>query len=231
MWTALLVLCVVASFDVNARELHDASALELSGSPVASLRTVENVPARVPKRFRPNSQFRRLHIENQHGFDGKVDKIRVNEQIPKYKSYTTTKSDQLNDSQAEMQLQNTTPRQNAMRVARSVEAYGKSKEHLVVNGQIESGNPPVHESKPQPQRAEGSVIRVYRSIDAKVEPKEHESIKGQETDLEGQDSKVFRPLFTYRKQMARKYRTRNHIGNRGFPVRPKPRRNRLIPVF
>lgn len=97
-----------------------------------------------------------------------------------------------------------------------IEAYGKTKDRLETNGSIERGNPStIHETRRSP-----------RSIE--TETTKQDGVKeGDLEDLEGQDAKVFRPLFVYRQQMARKqHRAKNQIY--GFPKIPCEKR---APIF
>lgn len=76
------ILCLVSSIDVNAarRPLADHPA---------SIESAEDTPIRLPRKFREDSRTRRLHIENQTGFDGKVEKIHINseEDHPRIRPY------------------------------------------------------------------------------------------------------------------------------------------------
>ncbi|CAL7935828.1 unnamed protein product [Xylocopa violacea] len=230
MWTVLVVVCLIASLDANAEgsSLHGESSLRRFDSSVAGLRTAESIPNRLPRKFRENSRTRRLHIENQHGFDGKVDKIHINseEDLPGVRAYGLQKSNLENNGHIEKTIQKGVLEEiedSSRRVTRSIEAYGKSKEQLEMNGQIEVGHPP---SPIRPQYPETSGLRVTRSIETVL--KQDKPTKELE-DLEGQDAKVFRPLFVYRQQVAkRQHRGRNRI--HGFPAGQRPYYN-LRPVF
>lgn len=83
-----------------------------------------------------------------------------------------------------------------------IEAYGKTKERVETNGSIERGHrSEIHQSRRNPRSIEEEMKR--------------DGVKKEVEDLEGQDSKVFRPLFVYRQQVAR----RNHwVKNYAFPV-------------
>ncbi|XP_076763958.1 uncharacterized protein LOC143431256 [Xylocopa sonorina] len=230
MWTVLVVVCLIASLDVNAegRSLHGETSLRQSDSAVAGLRTVENIPYRFPRKFRENTRTRRLHIKNQHGFDGKVDKIHINseEDLPGVRAYGLQKNDLKNNGQIEKMIQKRSMKEvedASRRAARSIEAYGKSKEQLEMNGQIETGHSSSSIRHPYPN---ASGIKVTRSIETNLK---QDKPTNELTDLEGQDAKVFRPLFVYRQQVAkRQHRGRNR--NRGFPAGQRPYYN-LRPVF
>lgn len=72
-----------------------------------------------------------------------------------------------------------------------------------MNGSIERGHrSEIHQSRRNP-----------RSIEVK-EMKE-DGVKKEVEDLEGQDSKVFRPLFVYRQQVARR---KHWVKNYAYPV-------------
>lgn len=82
---------MVSVFEASAaRKLPQEESLEQGlGSTESKLESAGNTPARLPRKFRGNSRTRRLHIENQHGFDGKVEKIHINseEDLPGIRAY------------------------------------------------------------------------------------------------------------------------------------------------
>ncbi|XP_043248365.1 uncharacterized protein LOC122395100 [Colletes gigas] len=206
MWTALMLLCLIASFDVDAGKLSTEDSSELR------LEDAELPAARLLRKFRPNSHTRRLHIENQTGFDGKVERIHINSEedlhgiraygMPKKILASNGRIDRMSQADDVEGMHDFGPR-----ALRAVEAYGMSKEHLETNGEIE--RVPVPSSY---QIRRGTGARVSRSID--LEPKqdiEEESLNGELEDLEAQDAKVFRPLFVYRQQLAKKqHRYKDH---------------------
>lgn len=81
-----------------------------------------------------------------------------------------------------------------------------------MNGYIERSNsqqPPASYQIPSNQRS-----RITRSIEAETK---QDNLKNDPEDLEAQDAKIFRPLFVYRQQVARRqHRRRNHVHS--FPV-------------
>lgn len=81
-----------------------------------------------------------------------------------------------------------------------------------MNGHIERSNsqiPPATYQIPSNQRS-----RITRSIKAETK---QDNVKNDLEDLEAQDAKIFRPLFVYRQQVARRqHRGRNHVHS--FPV-------------
>lgn len=219
MWTVLVVLCLIVSFDVNAAKreaLHGESSLERSHSTAAGLRNVEDIPARFPRKFRGNSRTRRLHIENQHGFDGKVEKIHINseEDVPAIPAYEMQKKNLADYGHIEKTIpEDLEEAEDVSRVARSIEAYGKSEEKMKTSDYIEYSPIP-----PSSEHQLNSRSKVSRSI--LEEPKGDDLTKDLE-DLEAQDAKVFRPLFVYRQQVAkRQHRGRNQI--RGSTTGQKP---------
>ncbi|XP_076622937.1 uncharacterized protein LOC143342694 [Colletes latitarsis] len=201
MWTVLMLLCLIASFDVDAGKL----STEDSGEP--RLEDAELPAVRLPRKFRPNSHTRRLHIENQTGFDGKVERIHINseEDLHGIRAYGMPKKILASNGRIDRMSQTDDVEGKhdfGPRALRTIEAYGMSKEHLETNGEIE--RVPVSTNY---QIRRGTGARVSRSID--LEPKqdiEEESWKGELEDLEAQDAKVFRPLFVYRQQLAKKQR-------------------------
>lgn len=99
-----------------------------------------------------------------------------------------------------------------------IEAYGKMKERLEMNGSIERGQPSeIHQSRRKP-----------RSIETETK---QDGVKDDDLeDLEGQDAKVFRPLFVYRQQVARrKHRAKNQVY--GFPAGVKIPCEKWAPIF
>ncbi|XP_015429933.1 PREDICTED: uncharacterized protein LOC107186552 [Dufourea novaeangliae] len=213
MWTILLLLCLVSSFDVGTarRPLRGQAVVSLEHSDSSESSSVEHAPIRLPRKFGGDSRTRRLHIENQTGFDGKVEKIHINsdEDLPGIRAYGMPRKSLENNGHIETKLQRKIEEEveSGSRPARAIEAYGKSKEQLETNGEIERVQSP---TAMRHQTRRGAVVsRVARSID--TEPKSTESRKSTE-DLEAQDAKVFRPLFVYRQQLARKqHRGRHHV--------------------
>lgn len=210
-----MILCLVSSFDVNA------ARRPLAEHP-ASIESAEDTPIRVPRKFREDSRTRRLHIENQTGFDGKVEKIHINseEDHPRIRLYGMPAKILANSGRVERMLQKESEEEveSGSRIARAIEAYGKSKENLDSNGRIERVRLPLPASGHAPALTE---TRVARSIEAEPKQASKEGANGDTDDLDAQDSKVFRPLFVYRQQIAkRQQRGRNQI--HGYPSGWKP---------
>ncbi|KOC63142.1 hypothetical protein WH47_02651, partial [Habropoda laboriosa] len=171
-------------------------------------------------KFRGNSRTRRVHIENQHGFDGKVEKIHINseEDLPGVRAYGLQKMNLANNGHIEKMTRKEVMEgiNDASRVARSIKVYGKSKENLHMNGEIVRVEPPIPSFRHQ--APVNSHTRLTRSIE--TVPKQDEPTNDLE-DLEAQDAKVFRPLFVYRQQVAkRQHRARNQL--HGFQSNQKP---------
>lgn len=84
-----------------------------------------------------------------------------------------------------------------------------------MNGYIERSNsqrPPASYQIASNQRP-----RITRSIKAETK---QDNLKNDPEDLEAQDAKIFRPLFVYRQQVARRqHRGRNRVHS--FPVSRK----------
>ncbi|XP_029055213.1 uncharacterized protein LOC114882489 [Osmia bicornis bicornis] len=205
MWTVLVLICFISSFDIGATkdQLHPQSYIEHPDSTETRLRKLEDPSIRFPRRFRENSRTRRLHIENQTGFDGKVEKIHINseEDLPGIRAYGLQKKNLMNNGYIERKIEKEIKEDlnDASRVTRSVEAYGKSKDHLETNGKIERIQSPI-----SPRATSESGNRVSRSIAT--------GSKGEPDDLEAQDAKIFRPLFVYRQQQAKKqHRAKNRF--------------------
>lgn len=100
-----------------------SNSFSKQSDPILSrLRNLEDVPARLSRIFEKNSRTRRLHIENQHGFDGKVEKININseEDLPGIRAYGVQKKKLLNNGHIEKSVQREIMRNDDSRVARSV---------------------------------------------------------------------------------------------------------------
>lgn len=205
MWTPLLLLFLISSVDLGTARSRQTDVSD-------SNLDVEPPPARLPRRFQEVSRTRRVHIENQTNFDGKVDTIRINpkEDIVGPQAYGIAKK--YFESNGHVQVEKNAEKVNEYlpRVVRSIEAYGKTKEHLATNGEIER----VQESPVAMghQTRTRSETRIARSIDETAKPEVAEVSRKDSGDLEAQDAKVFRPLFVYRQQMAK----RQHRGNYGY---------------
>ncbi|XP_076169673.1 uncharacterized protein LOC143147873 [Ptiloglossa arizonensis] len=207
MWTVLVFICLVSSFDVHAerRSMGEEDSMATSDSKESKLERVEHPPVRLSRKFFENSHTRKLHIANQTGFDGKVEKIRINsnEDHPGVLAHGVTKKNLTNDDHLE-RMQKEVHGKLASRALRAIEVYGKSKEHLDNNGEIERVPSPVSAR----YRLRSDVgARVVRSIDAGPKQEVREGpVKDQEDleDLEAEEGKVFRPLFVYRQQLAKR---------------------------
>lgn len=85
---------------------------------------MEDVPARLLRILEKNSRTRRLHIENQHGFDGKVEKININseEDLPGIRAYGMQKKKLMNNGYIEKSIQRDITKnvEDGSRVTRSV---------------------------------------------------------------------------------------------------------------
>lgn len=100
-----------------------SNSFSKQSDPILSrLRNLEDVPARLSRIFEKNSRTRRLHIENQHGFDGKVEKININseEDLAGIRAYGVQKKKLLNNGHIEKSVQREIMRNDDSRVARSV---------------------------------------------------------------------------------------------------------------
>ncbi|XP_054012427.1 uncharacterized protein LOC128894609 [Hylaeus anthracinus] len=209
VWTLLLILCLVASFDVDAAT---KSPKNLSDSRESSSESEKaGLPSRLPRRFRQNSRTRRVHIENQTGFDGKVEKIHINseEDLPGVRAYGMPKKSLMSNDDIDRMLGKEVEGKLEVgsRPLRAIEAYGKSKERLENNGEIERVQSPVSMGHQVPRDA---GARVSRSIEEEPNEKIKGDSKGDPEDLEAQDAKVFRPLFVYRQQVARRQHRLNN---------------------
>lgn len=121
------ILCLITTFGFNnaERSLNSNSFSQLSDPTPSRLRNLEDVPARLSRIFGKNSRTRRLHIEDQHGFDGKVEKINVNseEDLPGIRAYGVQKKKLMNNGYIEKSIQreiDTRSVEDGSRVTRSV---------------------------------------------------------------------------------------------------------------
>ncbi|XP_014615392.1 PREDICTED: uncharacterized protein LOC106793189 [Polistes canadensis] len=154
------------------------------------------------RHWNDQANIKRPHINRKTGFDGKVRKINIepNEDGPGIRAYGLPRKnvedngliERINPAESERG-------EDRSRNARVVEAYGMSKKQLENNGQIEKLPPLVIAKSEEPK--EHSFGRIPRSIS--------EENKNESYDLEAQNSKVFRPLFVYRQQVARRQMLRN----------------------
>nr|XP_033340344.1 uncharacterized protein LOC117228613 [Megalopta genalis] len=223
MWTALLLLFLV-SFDIGAAgrpwQAESSDARPDSSDP--NLQNAGNAAARLPRKFRGNSRTRRVHIENQTGFDGKVEKIHINsdEDLPGVRAYGTAKKNLENNGHIQEIVEKNVEGviEYRPRIVRSIEAYGKSKEHLTTNGEIEIVQKPVVVVRQQTRR--GAAPRSARSIGATAKPEAADGRRKDSEDLEAQDAKVFRPLFVYRQQQAKRQHRVNNYAYGYQPYRP-----------
>lgn len=169
-----------------------------------NLEDVEHAPARLARKFREDSRTRRVHIANQTNFDGKVEKIRINSDgdFDGPQAYGISKKYLENNGRVQVEKNVDREINYVPRIVRAIEAYGKSKEHLETNGEIERVQESPVAMGHQTRRT--SESRIARSIEATAKPKVAEGSRKDSEDLEAQDAKVFRPLFVYRQQQAKK---------------------------
>lgn len=153
---------------------------------------------RLPREYLDDeANIQRLHIEHQTGFDGKVRNIEIepNQRRAGVRAYGLQKKKLENNGLIEkIQMEESRTGEELLRNARVVEAYGMAKKQLENNGKIER-MPPIAIVKTEEWKND-ALRRNERSI-----PKEE---KNEANDLEAQDAKVFRPLFVYRQQMAKR---------------------------
>ncbi|KAF7403735.1 hypothetical protein HZH68_006529 [Vespula germanica] len=147
--------------------------------------------------FNDEANIKRPHINRQTGFDGKVRNINIEPNVnrPGIRAYGLPKTDLEDNGLIErINVAESVRGDEQSRNSRIVEAYGMSKKQLDDNGKIER-IPPLAILK-NDERNDDSLRRVSRSIS--------EESKDESKDLEAQDAKVFRPLFVYRQQVARR---------------------------
>ncbi|KAF7400319.1 hypothetical protein HZH66_005503 [Vespula vulgaris] len=147
--------------------------------------------------FNDEANIKRPHINRRTGFDGKVRNINIEPNVnrPGIRAYGLPKTDLEDNGLIErINVAESVRGDEQSRNSRIVEAYGMSKKQLDDNGKIER-IPPLAILK-NDERNDDSLRRVSRSIS--------EEPKDESKDLEAQDAKVFRPLFVYRQQVARR---------------------------
>ncbi|XP_047350873.1 uncharacterized protein LOC124949594 [Vespa velutina] len=150
--------------------------------------------------FNDEANFKRPYIDRRTGFDGKVRNINIgsNEDISGIRAYGLPKKDLEDNGLIErINVADSERGDERSRNSRIVEAYGMSKKQLDDNGKIEI-MPPLAILKNDEHNVD-SLRRVSRSIS--------EERKDELKDLETQDAKVFRPLFVYRQQVARRQKS------------------------
>ncbi|KAG7189828.1 hypothetical protein KM043_017487 [Ampulex compressa] len=217
MWIVLALLCTGTAFRF-AETKHAVYISPFEGTPFeeSDQATLENEDSqvRLPRRF-PEDQARieRLHIQNQTGFDGKVRRIRFDiddtEERPGIRAYGLPKKRLGNNGY----IRRISLTDDGSRSGRLIQAYGLPKERLETNGYIErmGGLDVMKDNTPR-----SIPSRMTRSIPS--EPKNEDVDQGGagSEDLDAGESKVFRPLFVYRQQMAarqRRNQARNSIQN------------------
>ncbi|KAI4502352.1 hypothetical protein M0802_002264 [Mischocyttarus mexicanus] len=177
-----------------AEDLNDSS--EYSKIRVKS-DNVEDETGSFRRYWNNQANIKRPHINRKTGFDGRVRKINIesNEERPGIRAYGLPKKVIENNGLIEkINLPGSEMGDDKLRSARVVEAYGMSKKQLENNGDIEKLPPLVIAKNEEPN--DDLFRRNPRSIS--------EENKNEPNDLEAQNSKVFRPLFVYRQQVARR---------------------------
>lgn len=176
-----------------------------------------NQPDYTQSRKSPDDErdIKRVQIYNQIGLDGKVRRIHLDsdeEDKPGIRAYGLPKK-HLQDNGVIERLHLGQDRiDDTSRSGRLVEAYGVPKKNVENNGFIE--RLPLSNTGRQPAKlaSENESVRIRRSIRTGSENKFEEKVASEAEDMEAQDSKVFRPLFVYRQQVAARER-RKHARN------------------
>lgn len=216
MWTILAFLLLSSTLDLGAARSSFPKKdveREVNGTESAVQVSVDGstrFPSELPQ---ADAQIKRLHIRNQTGFDGKVRSIRFDtaedENKPGIRAYGLPKK-HLEDSGLIERIPLEQPYPEDTRNSRLIEAYGMAKRDFENNGEIERVIVPIsvsQESRVDPKNREA------RSIDGRSESNAERNPEGSLEDLEAQSAKVFRPLFVYRKQQAKKQRLHNARSN------------------
>ncbi|XP_018375068.1 PREDICTED: uncharacterized protein LOC108768887 [Trachymyrmex cornetzi] len=160
--------------------------------------------------------IKRVQIYNQIGLDGKVRRIHLDsneEDKPGIRAYGLPKKHlQDNGIIERLQLGEDRIRDDTFKSGRLVEAYGIPKNKMETNGFIE--RLPLssigHQAAKLDSRNEN--VRIRRSIRTGSEDKVEKKVTSEAEDMQAQDSKVFRPLFVHRQQVAARER-RKHARN------------------
>ncbi|KYQ60709.1 hypothetical protein ALC60_00334, partial [Trachymyrmex zeteki] len=154
---------------------------------------------------------KRVQIYNQIGLDGKVRRIHLDsneEDKPGIRAYGLPKK-HLQDNGIIERLQLGEDRiDSSLKSGRLVEAYGIPKNKMETNGFIErlSLSSTDHQAAKLDSRNEN--VRIRRSIRTGSENKVEKKVVSEAEDMQAQDSKVFRPLFVHRQQVAEDGSTR-----------------------
>lgn len=159
--------------------------------------------------------IKRVQIHNQIGLDGKVRRIQLDseEDKPGIRAYGLPKK-RLQDNGVIERLHFVEDRRidDTSKSGRLVEAYGILKNKMETNGFIE--RLPLSNTARQPPKLddENESVRTRRFIRTGSENKVEEQVLNEAEDMMAQDSKVFRPLFVYRQQVAAREK-RKHARN------------------
>ncbi|KAL2726491.1 hypothetical protein V1478_006769, partial [Vespula squamosa] len=189
----LSVICIMQFLLI----LYTTTILAWSTADSSTKTNVKDGARSLRRYFNDEANIIRPHIDRRTGFDGKVRNINVesNENRPGIRAYGLPKTDLEDNGLIErINVAESERGDEQSRNSRIVEAYGMSKKQLEDNGKIER-MPPLAILK-NDEHNDDSLRRVSRSIS--------EERKDESKDLEAQDAKVFRPLFVYRQQVARR---------------------------
>ncbi|XP_011163424.1 uncharacterized protein LOC105198420 [Solenopsis invicta] len=161
--------------------------------------------------------IKRVQIRNRIGLDGKVRKIHLDsdeEDKPGIRAYGLPKKHLQDNGVIERLYLGEDHVDDTSKSGRLVEAYGLPKNNMENNGFIE--RLPLSSTRHQPTNnklgSENESVRISRSVRTGSENKVEEKVASEAEDMEAEDSKVFRPLFVYRQQVAARER-RKHARN------------------
>ncbi|XP_012528077.1 uncharacterized protein LOC105832032 [Monomorium pharaonis] len=207
--TLVLLAALLSLSNARARQ-HANVILNSTVQPI-------NQPDYTQSHKSPDNEWdiKRVQIHNQIGLDGKVRKIQLDsgeEDKPGIRAYGLPKKNLQDNGAIERLHLGEDHIDDTLKSGRLVEAYGIPKNNMETNGFIE--RLPLSNTRRQSAKlgSENESIRINRSVRMGSENKVEEKVASEAEDMVAQDSKVFRPLFVYRQQVAARER-RKHARN------------------
>ncbi|XP_072753866.1 uncharacterized protein [Anoplolepis gracilipes] len=184
--------------------------------PDSTVRSIDE-PDCAPSKKSPNNSRRIQHVQirNQTRLDDKVRRIHLDfneENKPGIHVYGLPKKNLQDNGVIERVHLGEDQIDDVSRNGRMVEAYGLPKNNMESNGFIERLPVPSAGHKPVTLGSRSENIRVRRFADTGSENKIEEKLSNEAENMKAQDTKVFRPLFVYRQQIAARER-RKHARN------------------
>ncbi|XP_011881030.1 PREDICTED: uncharacterized protein LOC105569288 [Vollenhovia emeryi] len=155
----------------------------------------------------------RVEIHNQIGLDGKVRRIHSDEENkPGIRAYGLPKKHPQDYGVIERLHFGEDHIDDTLKSGRLVEAYGIPKNKVETNGFIDRLPLSSTDRESAKLESENGNVRIRRFVRTGSGNKVEEKVANEVEDMEAQDTKVFRPLFVYRQQVATRER-RKHARN------------------